>query len=61
MKAALESFRGDSFNPAAMSHEGRVENREMRMTKALIPVLTPNQRATFATQLRERAAKMSRS
>jgi Spy/CpxP family protein refolding chaperone len=60
-KAALESFRGDSFQPGAMAHSGRGEGRELRMTEALIPVLTPNQRATLATQLRNRAAKMSRS
>jgi hypothetical protein len=35
--------------------------REARMTEAMIPVLTPNQRATVATHLRSRAAKESRS
>ena len=41
-------------------HERR-GGREARMTEAMIPVLTPNQRATVATHLRSRAAKESRS
>jgi Spy/CpxP family protein refolding chaperone len=60
MKAALESFRGDSFDPGVLARVGGGA-REERMAKALIPVLTPNQRATFAAHLRERAAKESRS
>ena len=43
---------------------GRVEHRgmrEARVATAMIPVLTPNQRTTFATQLRNRAARESRS
>lgn len=55
-KVALESFKGDAFNPAAMGHAGNPGMREVRLTTAMIPVLTPNQRATVATHLRTRAA-----
>jgi Spy/CpxP family protein refolding chaperone len=60
-KAALDSFRGDSFDAGALAQVGRGGDREMRMTRALIPVLTPNQRATLAGQLRQRAAREGRS
>jgi len=60
-KAALESFRGDSFNAGAMAGMDRRGGRETRMTEAMIPVLTPNQRATVAAHLRSRAAKEGRS
>jgi Spy/CpxP family protein refolding chaperone len=61
MHAALESFRGDSFDPSGITrlHDGG--EREVRMTNAMIPVLTPNQRATVAERLRNRAAHESRS
>jgi Spy/CpxP family protein refolding chaperone len=61
MKSALESFRGDSFNPGAMVRPMNKAEREVRLTNAMIPVLTPNQRATLATQLRNRAAHETRS
>jgi Spy/CpxP family protein refolding chaperone len=60
-KAALESFRGDSFDAGALAKVERRGGREARMTEAMIPVLTPNQRATVATHLRTRAAKEGRS
>jgi Spy/CpxP family protein refolding chaperone len=60
MHAALESFRGDSFQPAPMVHPEMRAEREVRRTNAMIPVLTPNQRATFADQLRQRAAREGR-
>jgi Spy/CpxP family protein refolding chaperone len=60
-KAALESFRGDSFDAGALAKMERRGGREARMTEAMIPVLTPNQRATVATHLRSRAAKEGRS
>jgi Spy/CpxP family protein refolding chaperone len=60
-KAALESFRGDSFNAGALAGMDRRGGRETRMTEAMIPVLTPNQRATVAAHLRSRAAKEGRS
>jgi Spy/CpxP family protein refolding chaperone len=59
-KAALDSFRGDSFDAGALAQAGRGEDRELRMTRAMIPVLTPNQRATLAAQLRHRAAREGR-
>jgi Spy/CpxP family protein refolding chaperone len=57
MKAALESFRGDSFSAPAMEHAQNKGMREVRMTTAMIPVLTPNQRATVAAHLRARATR----
>jgi Spy/CpxP family protein refolding chaperone len=60
-KAALESFRGDSFNAGALAGMDRRGGKETRMTEAMIPVLTPNQRATVAAHLRSRAAKEGRS
>jgi Spy/CpxP family protein refolding chaperone len=60
-KAALDSFRGDSFDAGALAQAGRGEDRELRVTRAMIPVLTPNQRATLAAQLRHRAAREGRS
>ena len=61
MHAALESFRGDSFDPSAMVRAPAKAEREVRMANAMIPVLTPNQRATFAGHLRQRAAHEGRS
>jgi Spy/CpxP family protein refolding chaperone len=58
-KAALESFRGDSFDATALV---RVENRGERaenMAKATVPVLSAAQRATLAGELRARAARES--
>jgi Spy/CpxP family protein refolding chaperone len=61
MRASLESFRGDSFDGNAMAHaEGRGA-REVHLAGAMVPVLTPQQRAAFATALRQRAAHESRS
>ncbi|HEY5242936.1 MAG TPA: Spy/CpxP family protein refolding chaperone [Polyangiaceae bacterium] len=60
-KTALESFRGDSFDAGALAKMERHGGREARMTEAMIPVLTPNQRATVAAHLRNRAAKEGRS
>jgi Spy/CpxP family protein refolding chaperone len=59
-KAALESFRGDSFDASALAKMEKRGGREARMTEAMIPVLTPNQRATVAAHLRSRAAKEGR-
>lgn len=61
MKSALESFRGESFNAGAMARPMNKGEREARVTNAMIPVLTPNQRATYAAQLRNRAAHETRS
>jgi Spy/CpxP family protein refolding chaperone len=61
VRAALESFRGDSFDASAM---GRVEHRgerEARFAEAAVPVLTADQRAHFASELRHRAARESGS
>jgi Spy/CpxP family protein refolding chaperone len=58
-RQALESFRGDSFDAGALVHvEHRGEWAE-RMAQAITPVLTPQQRATLAGDLRGRAARES--
>jgi Spy/CpxP family protein refolding chaperone len=61
MHAALESFRGDSFDMNGLARVEHRGDREARTAAAMIPVLTPNQRTTFATQLRNRAAREGRS
>jgi Spy/CpxP family protein refolding chaperone len=61
MHAALESFRGESFDASAVARVQPKGEREARLTNAMIPVLTPNQRTTLATHLRNRAAHESRS
>jgi Spy/CpxP family protein refolding chaperone len=57
MKAALQSFKGDSFNPTAMGGGAFGGMREVKKTTAMIPVLTPNQRAKVAEHLRTRASR----
>jgi Spy/CpxP family protein refolding chaperone len=61
LKAAVESFRGATFDGSSLA---KVEHRgEMaeHFAGAIVPVLTPAQRATFANTLRERAAHESHS
>ena len=58
--ALLQAFRGDSFDPSAFV---KAHDRGIGMEKlaaAAVPVLTPEQRATLATKLRERAAHESK-
>ena len=55
MKTALESFRGDVFNPGAMVHLADPGDRAAKVTTAMLPVLTPNQRATYSDMLKHRA------
>ncbi|HEY4014767.1 MAG TPA: Spy/CpxP family protein refolding chaperone [Polyangiaceae bacterium] len=60
-KAAVESFRGDTFDGGSLA---KVEHRgEMaeRLAAAMVPVLTPAQRSALANTLRERAAHETRS
>jgi Spy/CpxP family protein refolding chaperone len=59
-KAAIESFRGDTFDGGTLA---KVEHRgEMaeHVAAAMVPVLTPAQRALFANTLRDRAAHKTR-
>jgi Spy/CpxP family protein refolding chaperone len=57
VREAIESFRGDSFAPDALVRvEHRGERVEM-LARAMVPVLTPAQRAHLGELLRERAAK----
>jgi Spy/CpxP family protein refolding chaperone len=54
-RTAIESFRGDAFDAASLVHvEARGEHAE-KLATAMVPVLSPGQRATFAGELRARA------
>jgi Spy/CpxP family protein refolding chaperone len=59
-KAALESFRGDSFDPTPLVRVEVRGERAEKMAKAVVPVLSPAQRATYASQLRSQAAHETR-
>jgi len=61
MKAALESFRGDAFDASALARPADPGAREVRLTQAMLPVLTPNQRATYADMLKHRAEHETRA
>jgi hypothetical protein len=61
MRAAIESFRGDSFDPGRLVRAEGSGPREVHLAGAMVPVLTSQQRAAFATMLRHRAARESRS
>ena len=59
-RTALESFRGDAFDPSPLVRvEARGEHAE-RLAKAMVPVLSAEQRATFAGELRSRATREQR-
>jgi Spy/CpxP family protein refolding chaperone len=57
LRAALESFRGDAFDPSALVAVESGGERTEKLAQAMVPVLTPAQRATFASHLRARAAR----
>jgi Spy/CpxP family protein refolding chaperone len=54
-RAFLEAFRSDGFDAHAFAHQPRAGEHEQRFAEAVLPVLTPVQRTTFAEILRERA------
>jgi multidrug efflux pump subunit AcrA (membrane-fusion protein) len=54
-RAFLEGFRSDGFDAHALVHPPRAGEHEETFVQALLPVLTPVQRTTFAELLRERA------
>jgi hypothetical protein len=58
--ALLEAFRGDSFNASAFVTGFVPGERAERLAEAMVPVLTPAQRATFADRLRARASHESK-
>ncbi len=55
----LESFRGDSFDANALVRVERRGEREETFARAIMPVLTPAQRAMFASRLRAHATHES--
>jgi Spy/CpxP family protein refolding chaperone len=59
--AALEAFRGDSFDASALVHVERRGEHAEKLARAMVPVLSPAQRATLANQLRARAAHETHS
>ncbi len=58
---ALETFRGDSFDASALVRIEHRGDRAETMARAIVPVLSPAQRATFASGLRARATHESHS
>ena len=61
MHDMLEAFRGDSFDASAFVNVVAPGQRAERLAQAMVPVLTPAQRATLAARLRARASHESRS
>jgi Spy/CpxP family protein refolding chaperone len=61
MQAALDSFKGDAFNAGTMVHVVAPGERATKMTQAMLPVLTPNQRATYSDMLKHRAEHETRA
>ncbi len=57
-REALEAFRGDSFDAGTLAHVERRGERAEKLAQAMVPVLTPAQRATLAGELRARAARL---
>jgi Spy/CpxP family protein refolding chaperone len=55
-REALDAFRGESFDPAALVHVEHRGERAEHLAKAMVPVLTPAQRAVLGSALRKRAA-----
>lgn len=53
--ALLEAFRGDSFDASAFVGVRNPGARMERLAQAMVPVLSPSQRATWAGHLRMRA------
>jgi Spy/CpxP family protein refolding chaperone len=58
--AMLQAFRGDSFDASAFVETHNAGEWSEKLAAAVVPVLTPAQRATFAGQLRHRAARESK-
>ncbi len=56
---AIEAFRAASFDAHALVHVEHRGDRAQKIAQAMVPVLTPAQRATFASGLRARAARES--
>jgi Spy/CpxP family protein refolding chaperone len=59
--ALLEAFRGDTFDASAFVSVRNPGARMERLAQAMVPVLTPSQRATWANHLRTRAQHESRT
>jgi Spy/CpxP family protein refolding chaperone len=52
----LEAFRGDSFDASAFVRVHSPGEHMEKLAAAMVPVLSPSQRATFASHLRARAS-----
>ena len=57
---ALEAFRGESFEPSAMVKLVVPSEHAIKHAEAKVPSMTPQQRATLAAHLRERASRESK-
>jgi Spy/CpxP family protein refolding chaperone len=58
MHALLEAFRGDSFDAGTFVTGFAPGEMAEKLAAAMVPVLTPAQRATFASHLRARASHL---
>jgi Spy/CpxP family protein refolding chaperone len=61
MRAMLGAFRGDAFDASQFVMGVSPGERAERLAQAMVPVLTPAQRAILASHLRTRASHESRS
>jgi Spy/CpxP family protein refolding chaperone len=61
MRAMLEAFRGETFDASAFVTNVAPGERAERLAQAMLPVLTPAQRAILAARLRARAGHESHS
>jgi Spy/CpxP family protein refolding chaperone len=61
MRAMLGAFRGDTFDASQFVMGVAPGERAERLAQAMVPVLTPAQRAILASHLRTRASHESRS
>jgi Spy/CpxP family protein refolding chaperone len=60
-RAMLEAFRGDAFDASSYLHAIVPGEHAEHLAQAMVPVLTPAQRAQFANRLRTRASHESGS
>jgi Spy/CpxP family protein refolding chaperone len=61
MRGMLEAFRGDAFDAGTFLSVVAPGERAEHLAEAMVPVLSPAQRATLANHLRTRAAHESHS
>jgi Spy/CpxP family protein refolding chaperone len=60
LPAAVQAFRGDAFDAGAVVKLEVPAEHAIKHAEAKVPSMTPQQRATFAAHLRERASRESK-